>query len=94
MAAAATHAGSTVISQIRYQFGQNSPPGCTAIVMLDESHCSVHTYADLGLVAMDVFTCGTTNPWDIWEFVRLEMGLTKANCRDVTRFETRTAVKL
>ena len=47
-----------VISQVRYQFGHNSPPGFTAVVVLDESHCSCHTYADLGLIALDVFTCG------------------------------------
>ena len=62
MAQSAQEAGATVISQIRYRFGNNSPAGCTAVVMLDESHCSVHTYADLGLLAMDIFTCGDTNP--------------------------------
>ena len=62
LAQAARESGATVISQVRYRFGDNSPAGCTAIVMLDESHCSVHTYADLGLVAFDFFTCGTTDP--------------------------------
>ena len=61
MARAASRAGMHVISQIRYKFGQDSPPGFTAIVMLDESHVSAHTYADLGLIAMDVFTCGSTD---------------------------------
>ena len=88
MAEGAKRAGATVISQVRYQFGQGSPPGCTAIVMLDESHCSVHTYADLGLVAMDVFTCGSTNPRDIWEHVRSELGLSDARIRRIPRFET------
>ena len=94
LAHGATRAGATVISQIRYQFGQGSPPGCTAIVMLDESHCSVHTYADLGLVAMDVFTCGSTNPWDVWMFVRSEMGLEDVRFREVRRFDTQVAVRL
>jgi S-adenosylmethionine decarboxylase len=92
MAEGAKRAGATVISQIRYQFGLGSPPGCTAIVMLDESHCSVHTYADLGLVAMDVFTCGSTNPRDIWNHVRSELGLEDARFRLVRRFETPATV--
>lgn len=87
MARAAQDAGATVISQIRYQFGGNSPAGCTAIVMLDESHCSVHTYADLGLLALDVFTCGSTDPRDIWENLRRELGLGDAQVRIVPRFE-------
>ena len=88
MADAATAAGATVISQIRYKFGQESPPGCTAIVMLDESHCSVHTYADLGLIAMDVFTCGSTNPMDVWNHLRTALGIKHATVRMVGRFET------
>jgi S-adenosylmethionine decarboxylase len=93
MAEGARRAGATVISQIRYKFGQNSPAGCTAIVMLDESHCSVHTYADLGLVAMDVFTCGKTNPMDIWDYVRTQMNLGEAAIQQVLRFETRTVAR-
>ncbi|MFH1681524.1 MAG: adenosylmethionine decarboxylase [Candidatus Eisenbacteria bacterium] len=55
---ASIESGSTVINSCRYRFGHNSPSGCTAFVMLDESHVSVHTYAESGLVAADVFTCG------------------------------------
>lgn len=88
MAEAAEEAGSTVISQVRYKFGIDSPPGCTAIVMLDESHCSAHTYADLGLIAMDVFTCGATDPRRIWENLRARLGLTHFTVSCVSRFET------
>ena len=87
MAQAAQLAGATVISQIRYRFGDNSPAGCTAIVMLDESHCSVHTYADLGLMAMDFFTCGATDPRAIWEIVRRKLSIESASLRMLPRFE-------
>lgn len=87
MARAATQAGATVISQIRYRFGEISPAGCTAIVMLDESHCSVHTYADLGLLALDVFTCGSTDPMEVWSILSAELGLDQATVRMVPRFE-------
>ena len=88
LAEAATLAGATVVSQIRYRFGDDSPPGCTAVVMLDESHCSVHTYADLGLMAFDVFTCGRTNPHDVWAHVQRTLGIEFAEIRDVARFTT------
>jgi S-adenosylmethionine decarboxylase len=42
MAKASEKAGASVISQVRYHFGHNSPPGFTGIVLLDESHCSAH----------------------------------------------------
>jgi S-adenosylmethionine decarboxylase len=86
MARAAKKAGSTVISQIRYRFGPDSPPGFTAIVMLDESHCSAHCYADLGLMAMDVFTCGHTNPWDVLRYISEELDLGDVTVEEQLRF--------
>ena len=88
MARAATRAGATVVSQIRYKFGQDSPPGFTCIVMLDESHVSAHTYADLGLIALDVFTCGRTDPRDVLSYIREEVDLGDVSVRNVPRFLT------
>ena len=86
MARAAERAGATVVSQIRYKFGQDSPPGFTAVVMLDESHCSAHTYADLGLIAMDVFTCGNTEPREVLRYIREEIDLGDVRVREEYRF--------
>jgi len=86
MARAAERAGATVVSQIRYKFGQDSPPGFTAVVMLDESHCSAHTYADLGLVALDVFTCGKTNPRDVLRYLLEEIDLGDVTVTETPRF--------
>ncbi len=91
MARAAERAGATVVSQIRYKFGQDSPPGFTAVVMLDESHCSAHTYADLGLIAMDVFTCGNTEPRDVLRYIREEVDLGDVSVREVYRFADGTS---
>jgi len=86
LAEAAERAGATVISQTRYKFGSDSPPGFTAIVVLDESHCSAHTYADLGLIALDMFTCGTTDPNDILKYVREVIDLGDIDVRECRRF--------
>jgi len=87
MARAAERAGATVISQVRYKFGLDSPPGFAAVVVLDESHCSAHTYADLGLVALDIFTCGNTEPREVLEYLRAEMDLGNVAVRELRRFE-------
>ena len=86
MARAARRAGATVISQVRYRFGHDSAPGFTAMVLLDESHCSAHTYADLGQVALDIFTCGKTFPETILEHLRQEIDLGSVTTRKVERF--------
>lgn len=86
MANAAERAGANVIAQTRYKFGSDSPPGFAALIMLDESHCSAHTYADLGLVAMDVFTCGNTDPRTVLEYIREEIDLGDVIITEVDRF--------
>ena len=87
MATAAEKAGATVVSQIRYKFGHGSPPGFTAVVMLDESHCSAHTYADEGLVALDVFTCGDTEPLDVLNYILEDVDLGDVSFVEAGRFE-------
>jgi S-adenosylmethionine decarboxylase len=86
MARGATRAGATVISQVRYHFGHNSAPGFTAMCLLDESHCSAHCYADLGLIALDVFTCGETDPNDVLRYIREEVDLGDVSILEMPRF--------
>jgi len=85
MARAAQRAGATLISQIRYKFGSESPPGFAAVAMLDESHCSAHTYADLGLIALDVFTCGETDPYEVVRYMREELDLGGLTVTEIPR---------
>ncbi len=95
MAEAARRAGAHVISQTRYHFGHNSPPGFTAVCLLDESHCSCHSYADEQMMAIDVFTCGNTDPRDVLRHLRSMVDLGDITVRSVPRFpmDSETAVE-
>ena len=42
--------------------GKQSPPGFAAVVLIDESHVTAHCYSERGILAGDVFTCGTHDP--------------------------------
>ena len=35
-----------------------SPHGITGVVLLSESHISIHTWPEIGYTAVDIFTCG------------------------------------
>ena len=35
---------------------------CAAVVLIDESHVSAHCYSVRGLLAIDIFTCGGSDP--------------------------------
>jgi S-adenosylmethionine decarboxylase len=47
-------AGMTVVGQVFHQF---QPSGVTGVVLLCESHVSVHTWPEQGFVAIDVYVC-------------------------------------
>lgn len=46
-----------------------TPAGFTSVVLLDESHITCHSYSEIGLLAIDVFTCGSSNPQDIANYI-------------------------
>ena len=88
MARAADRAGANVISQVRYRFGHDSPPGFTAMILLDESHCSAHCYADTRQIAIDVFTCGDTDPHLLWEYMNEELKIQRVTITEFARFQS------
>jgi len=55
--------GFTVIDKNSHVFKNPQQPGLTAFLLLDSSHFSVHTYADQGIAAVDLFAC-TNLPLD------------------------------
>jgi len=57
MVEAAEASGATVLSVQARQF---EPQGATVLVMLSESHLSIHTYPERGFAAIDCYTCGQT----------------------------------
>ncbi|MEI7025219.1 adenosylmethionine decarboxylase [Paenibacillus sp. y28] len=57
MVEAAEACGATVLSVQAKQF---EPQGATVLVMLSESHISIHTYPERGFAAIDCYTCGET----------------------------------
>ena len=45
--------------------GTLSPIGFAAVVLIDESHVTAHCYSEEGILAIDAFTCGDSNPQNI-----------------------------
>jgi len=55
LSSVASSIGATVIKDSFYQF---SPQGISGVVIIAESHISVHTWPEFRYAAVDVFTCG------------------------------------
>ena len=60
-------AGATVLGSRFHQF---APDGVTGIVLLAESHASVHTWPEAGLATLDVFTCGSLDAEAVVQRIR------------------------
>jgi S-adenosylmethionine decarboxylase len=56
MISAANEAGVTILGESFHQF---SPQGVSGILVIAESHISMHTWPEHGYAAADIFTCGS-----------------------------------
>jgi len=56
----AKKSGATVLSDHFHHFGEGY--GITGVIVLAESHISIHTWPENNYAAIDVFMCGTCDP--------------------------------
>ena len=56
MVAAAIDSGALVLGESFHHF---SPQGVSGVVIIAESHLSIHTWPEYGYAAVDIFSCGT-----------------------------------
>lgn len=56
MITAAVDCGAVVLGDSFHRF---SPQGVSGVVVIAESHLSIHTWPEYGYAAVDIFTCGT-----------------------------------
>ncbi len=56
---AAKECGATILDDYFHQF---QPIGVSGVVLIAESHISVHTWPESGFAAADIFTCGEMKP--------------------------------
>jgi S-adenosylmethionine decarboxylase len=57
---AVINAGATFLNERWHHFGTGF--GYTGVIILAESHVSIHTWPEKGYAAIDIFMCGEPNP--------------------------------
>ena len=65
MTEAAAAAGATVLDTHFHYFAPSETAaagGITGVVLLAESHITVHTWPEKGFIAFDIFMCGACDP--------------------------------
>ena len=67
-------------------FHRFDPNGVSGVVVISESHMSLHTWPEVGYVALDIFTCGdTAKPEKAVQWALKEFGATNVHITEVTR---------
>lgn len=81
--AAAHVAGATPIGQRFHHFGPGH--GVTGVVLLRESHISIHMWPERRFAALDIFMCGATQPEVAVDCVAAALGAKRVETRVVER---------
>ena len=80
---AADKAGATVINSTFHHF---SPYGVSGVIVIQESHISIHCWPEYGYVSLDIYTCGdTVNPWVAYEFLKDSFGASHGSTMELNR---------
>ncbi|MFH0958010.1 MAG: adenosylmethionine decarboxylase [Pseudomonadota bacterium] len=83
MAQAAEVAGATVLKTAFQNF---NPQGVSGVVVIAESHLTIHSWPEYGYAAVDIFTCGTkVDPWKAASFLREELEALDIQIKDFER---------
>ncbi len=83
MLTAAIRCGAVILGDSFHRF---SPQGVSGVVVIAESHLSVHTWPEYGYAAVDVFTCGTTvNPQTAAEVLIERLGSKNHSITEIPR---------
>ena len=85
---AAIDAKATVLHSYFHKFGMKDCDdpngGVTGVVVLSESHISVHSWPEHQYMAIDIFMCGDSEPWKVIEALENE-GLYNMNVKKFAR---------
>ena len=69
---AAIRAGATILHSHFHHFSPNG--GVSGVVVLAESHISIHTWPERNFAAVDIFMCGECDPHDAIPVLREAFG--------------------
>jgi len=75
--------GATIVSS---KFHKYNPQGISGVVVIAESHLSIHTWPEYGYAAVDFFTCGdAVDPYKAFEYMKEMLKSQSASVRELKR---------
>ncbi len=80
--AAAAAVGATVVGEAFHRY---APQGVSGVLLIAESHLSVHTWPEAGYVAVDIFTCGGLDPRPGFQVIGDRLGAARSRLHEIVR---------
>ena len=84
---AAAAANVTIIQSVFHQY---SPQGVTGIVIIEESHLSIHTWPEYGYASVDFYTCGDGLPEKALKVIKAGLNAARSETLMVDRGKSLT----
>lgn len=83
MIKAAKEARATIINTNFHRF---SPHGISGVVIIQESHLTIHTWPEHAYASVDIFTCGeTVDPWAAYHSLKSSLHATTDEVMEIDR---------
>ena len=75
--------GATIVRSVFHRY---APQGVSGVVVIAESHMSIHTWPEYNYAAVDFFTCGNTvDPYEAHGYLKEMLGSTGAVVKELKR---------
>ena len=80
---AAEAAGATILHSHFHHFGPDG--GVSGVLVLAESHISIHTWPEAGYAALDIFMCGSAEPDNCIPVLREAFAARRVDVNEILR---------
>jgi S-adenosylmethionine decarboxylase len=75
--------GATIVRSVFHEY---NPQGVSGVVVIAESHISIHTWPEYGYAAVDFFTCGqSVDPYKAHEYMKEALQSRNAQVQELRR---------
>ena len=80
---AARRSGATIVKSVFHRY---NPQGISGVVVIAESHVSLHTWPEYGYAAVDFFTCGDrVDPYIAHDYLKKKLQAKSSQIRELKR---------
>jgi S-adenosylmethionine decarboxylase len=80
---------------LKTSFHQFAPQGVSGVIIIAESHFTIHTWPEYGYAALDIFTCGqSVDSQKALDYIEKELNVKTVSVTEMRRGNIRFPIKI